>query len=113
MNLIFRYSYKNEYNKRKKFEIEATGKTRKELVENLISKRNVVCIYYFLQFFPDLSDEIKEKLKKAIFEIQGINLNTTDSIEKSIEFPEKIYLFTHADVYFKSEKREALYFLHY
>ena len=104
-NLKVEYFYQNDYNKSKNFSVEAEGRDREELINNLISKKSGVALYWFMKCFPDLSDEDKNLIKEKILEIEKIrNLN-------ELIFPEHYYLFTSENLYYRSENKESLHWL--
>ena len=71
--------------------IEVKGKNRDLLIKKLIEKKNAKALYYFLEYFPELSEEHKENIRQQILDIEQVS-----SLE---EFKKKVFIyhepFTH------------------
>lgn len=101
--LKFVYQYFNDYDSSKNILVFVEGTRREELVEGLISEQKAIAMYYFLKYFPDLSDEIKDTIEKNILEIEKI------SNIKEMDKPISKYLLTSECLYIVSENSERMY----
>ena len=74
--LIFHYAYCS-------VDITVSGRTRDELIQQLIEQGNARALYFFLTKFPDLSENQVKNIKQELYKLEKVR-----SMKK---FKEKVF----------------------